>query len=160
MEEPEVGSEAHRPRQRRMDEHPAEFLRDPLGGDGRHLRGHRLDRRARGRLDRQAEPRGEPDGAEESELVLGEPRRGVAYRAEDALAEVGATADEVDDAVVDRVEEHPVDREIPPRGVLLGRGEDDTLGPSAVEVDAVAPERGDLHVAPPRAARAPGPRRS
>ena len=46
-------------------------------------------------------------------------------------------ADVVDEPVVERVEEHAVDGEVAALGVLLGRGEDDRVGMSAVAYSAV-----------------------
>ena len=66
-----------------VDEHPPQLLGDPLGRDGHDLAGHSHEGVARGRLDRQAEPGREPDGAEQPELVLAESLRGVADGAED-----------------------------------------------------------------------------
>ena len=60
--------------------------------------------------------------------------------------EVGPPPDVVDDLVRERVEEHPVDGEIAPRGVELRRAERHRFGPSAVDVRPVAPEGGDLHL--------------
>ncbi len=129
-----------------VHEHPPQFGRDPLGGDHDDLRRHRDDRCAGRRLDRQPEPRREPDGAEEAELVLAEPGRGVADGAEDAVAEVGLTPDVVDHLAGGRIEEHTIDREVAPRGVDLGRAEDDRLGMTAVDIRPIAPEGGHLHL--------------
>ena len=65
--------------------------------------------------------------------------------------EVGPAADVVDEASVERVEEHAVDREVAALGVLLGGAEDDALGLSAVDVRPVGAERRDLDVEPARA---------
>ena len=52
--------------------------------------------------------------------------------------------DVVDHLVRERVQEHPVDREIAAGGVELGRAEDDRLGPPAVDVGAIAAKSRDL----------------
>ena len=69
---------------------------------------------------------------------------GIADGAEDPGLEVGLAADVVDQRVVQGIEEHPVDREVAPRGVELGRAEDDRLGAAAVDVGPVAAEGRDL----------------
>ncbi len=108
------------------------------------LVGHRLDRRTRPGLDRHPEPSGEPDSPEEPELVLAEPGFGVADRPQDPGVEVGPAADVVEHLAAQRVEEHPVDREIASLGVEPGVAEPNRLGPPAVDIGPVAPERRDL----------------
>ena len=108
-----------------VDQHLFQFLRDPLGGDHRDRSRHRLDRLAGLAFDREPKPRGEPRGAEQSELVLGEPGDRVADGADDPGLDVGPTANEVEDLAAEGVEEHPVNREIPALGVVPGVGEGD-----------------------------------
>lgn len=131
----------------RVDQHPPEFLGDPFGRHLDDLGRHRLQGPMRLRLDRQPEPRGEPDGPEEPELVLGEPLLGHSDGPEDPGLQVRPAAHEIEDVARDRVEEHPVDGEIPTRRVLLGRAEAHLHRPAAVEVLPVGAEGGHLDLA-------------
>ena len=152
-----------------LAEDEADLLADALPGDAVDVGGLAPDDVPGGGVDREVEARGEAHRAQHAELVLVEAGRGIADRAHDAAREIVAAADVVDDAVLDRVEEHAVDGEIPARRVLLGVAERDRHGMARVEVDAVAAEGRDLdaivarrHRARRRTARRPAgcPRRA
>src|SRR5687768_2488330 len=93
--------------------------------------GNRLARRW---LDGEPKARGEADGPEQSQVILREPFISEADRTQYSIHRVTLTADVVDHLFFDRIEEHPIDREVAPLGVFFRRAEDDTLRSPPVSV--------------------------
>src|SRR5262249_57212892 len=112
-----------------VDQDLAQLLRDPLGADDRDLWGHLADRRGRRRLDRESESGRESNRPDQAQLVLPEAGPRVADSPKNLGPQVRLSADVIDDAAVERVEEHAVDGEIPAGRGLLGGREDDRLPP-------------------------------
>src|SRR2546423_14793133 len=77
------------------------------------------------------------------------PRAGSPARPPPPRRQVLPPTDVVDYTVFDRVEKKAVDRKIPALRVLLGRREPHRVGPAAVGVGAVGPERRHLYLGAP-----------
>src|SRR5262249_20147655 len=108
------------------------------------LRGFTPDHVPRRGIDREAESSGQPYRAQHAELVLVESSRRIADRTHHAAREVLAAADVVDDPILDRIEKHAIDGEVPARRVLLRVAERDRHRVAGVEVYAVAAKGRDL----------------
>ena len=104
-------------------EEAQDLLEEAGARGGEDLVGVAADRLERVGVDREAEARGEADGAEHADGVLAEADVRVADAAQDPLAQVAQAADVVDHAVLERVVEERVHREVAAEGVLLGRAE-------------------------------------
>ena len=61
------------------------------------------------------------------------------------LSQIRLAVDVIDELSLERIEEHAVDGEIAPLGILAGRRKNDLIGTPAVAVSAVAAKRGHLH---------------
>src|SRR5205823_10212002 len=155
LDQPHVIQEVHAAGTPRVDEELPQFLGNPFGADDGDFRGHFLDGYFRRRVDGQVEAGGEADGAEQAELVLAEALARLADGPQDSRFQVLLAADVVDDFAADRVEEHAVDGEVAPQGVLARRAEDDGVGVAAVAVSRVGAEGGDLDLKWPVAAARP-----
>lgn len=142
-------SEAHGDVAMGIDEHPLEFLGDPLGADGVDVGGHRADSFRGGGVELEVEVAGEAEGAEEAEFVFTEAFEGIANSADDAFGEVLLAADVIEDLISDRIEEHTVDGEVAALGVFFRGAEDDVLGTTAIKVGAFGAEGGDFDIAGP-----------
>ena len=70
----------------------------------------------------------------------------IADRADQASLEVRASANEIDNFIGFRIEEHPVDREIAARRVFRRRREMHFRRTAAIKVDAVRAEGRDLEL--------------
>ncbi len=127
----------------------AQLGRDPLGADHLNLLGHLFDGLARGRIDLEAEHRGEPHGPQQPQLVFAEPGCRIADRSNNAAGQIVLPADEVDHLRSLGVVEQAVDREVAALGVVAGRAEGDGVGMSAVGILGIAAERGHLDLAGP-----------
>ncbi len=82
----------------------------------------------------EAERRPEAHRPQHPEVVLAEPRVGVAYRADDLSLQVLLAADVVEQLALDGLVKHPVYREVPPQRILARAGVLDPNGPPAVLV--------------------------
>jgi hypothetical protein len=103
-----------------------------------------LNGRQRGRIERELKGGGEPDGSQHPQFVLGKPSGRVADGPHQAALQIPLAADVIDHAVFQRIEEHAVDREIPPEGILAIVAERHLVRMPAVAVAAVAAKRRDL----------------
>ena len=143
--EPEQLLEADR-RPRRAEEDLDELVVDPLGAQAGEVDGpgDRVD----GRIDLEAEDRGEPGDAEDPQGVLGEGRR--IGQADAPGQRVLAPLERVDERPVLETEGHAVGPKIPPGEVLLDgqvrvRGDEDVLvAPDARARGPVGPRQGDV----------------
>lgn len=139
-------------------EHAGELVADALAADLGDLGREPADGGGGIGMEGVVEARGETDGAEHAELVLGEAEDGVADGADDAVAEIFAAVDVVEEGglqgfgrdgvlgwELEWIEEHAVDGEVAAEDVLFGVvGECDLRWVAAVEVGAVAAEGGDF----------------
>ena len=99
----------------------------------------------RGRIDGKAQHRREPQSPQNAQGILLKAAVWVSHAAQDAPLQVLPSAEGVPQ-LSPEVQRHGVDREVPPRQVLLQRaGEGDVLRPPVVVVFAVHPVGGDLH---------------
>ena len=96
------------------------------------------NRRSRRRFEFEAEYGRHPHGPHHAELVFVETSRGVADGADDAALDVVAPADVVDHAILRRVEEQRVHREVAASGVFFGVGKLDRVGPTTVAILGIA----------------------
>ena len=112
---------------------------------------HGLHRRESGRLDCEAEPRGEADGAQHAQMILFEPLRGIADGADDAIAEIGESTDVIDDMArgivqVCRIEQEALMVKSRRRTSCFGSVSNSTWsGMAAVPIRVVAAECGHFH---------------
>jgi hypothetical protein len=98
----------------------------------------------RRRIDREAEARREPHGAQHAQPILGDARARVADGPDGAGGEIGAATDEVDDLVGERIPVERIDGEVAALRVLLGRAEVHGDGPATVDVGVVGAKRRHL----------------
>ena len=138
--------------------HAGEFVADSLAADLRDLGRKLADGGGGFRVEGVAEARGEADGAEHAELVLGEAEDGVADGADEAGGEVFAAVDIVEEGglegfggdgllggELERIENHAVDGEVAAEDVLFWAvREGDFRWVAAIEVGSVAAEGGNL----------------
>src|SRR4051812_28022650 len=91
----------------------------------------------RSRVDFVSENRGETDGSQHSQPILGEALLRVANRSNQFRGEIGAAADKIDDFFRNRIVEHSIDREISTAGVLLRRREMHLHRTSPIYIEAI-----------------------
>ena len=127
-----------------LDEDLDDLVPDALGRDVGEVRGRGHDRRVGRGVDCESEPGSEAHGAEHPQAVLVDARARVADRADHPGAKVVGAADEVDDAVGERVPEERVDGEVAPARILLRRAEVDAARAASVDVGVVGAEGGDF----------------
>ncbi len=99
-----------------------------------------------GGFDGEADARGESNGTQQAQAVLGEARLRIADGADDACLEIRHAADVVDDFAGFRHFKQSVDGEVPPPRVFLRRRERHRFRAAAVAVAAIGAEGGDLDV--------------
>lgn len=128
----------------RVGPQQAEFLSYAFGADVDDPGCQLLDGVERIGIELEAEPDGEPDGSEHTEVVFLEPGGGLADGSDDLALEVLESADVVEDLILEGVVEESVDGEIAALGVFCGRAELDGVGVSAVGVGFIAAEGGDF----------------
>ena len=109
-------------------------------------RGGAFDRGPGRRVDREIEAGGKSHRAEDPEAVFVEPFVGVADRANQAGAQIADTTDEIDHAVVERIEEHAADREVAPARIFFDRAEVHRRGAAAVDIGRVGAEGRNLEL--------------
>src|SRR5690606_27994512 len=98
-----------------------------------------------GWIEFEIEPRREANRPQQPKFVLLHPGVGIADRANPAFVQIVKTADIVENAIINRIEKHPIDREIAALGILLGRREFNTTGMTTIPVISLGTESGDLH---------------
>ena len=119
-EEAEIEEQLEAAARASLGEDAGELVADALGADLGDLGGVAADGGGGGGVDLEVEARGEADGAQHAQLVLGEAQAGVADGADDAGGEVFAAMDEVERGgggvaggfEGEGVEEHAVDGEV------------------------------------------------
>src|SRR5688572_6632441 len=92
------------------------------------------------------EGRGEADGAEHPQLVLGKPLVRIANGPQDVVLQIFLAADIVVVLVGNGIEENAVDGEVAALGILLGTGEGDRVRSAAVGIANVAAEGGNFNL--------------
>ena len=118
---------------------------NPLSGDVPQEFPVVVDARPCGRVNGKAQYRCEPQSPQNAQGILLKAAVRVTHAAQDAPLQVLPSAEGVPQ-LSPEVQRHGVDREVPPRQVLLQRaGEGDVLRPPVVVVFAVHPVGGDLH---------------
>lgn len=130
----------------RVGEDFGKFVADAFRGDFFQQVGVFLDGSEGHRLDGEAEPGGETDGAEEAECVFLEAVGGGADGAEGFGFDIAKAVDVVDDFAGGGIFEESVDSEVAPVCVFLWGGEGDGVGATSISVGAVGAEGGDLDV--------------
>ncbi len=128
-----------------VHQHSLELLRDAFGTDDGELSRHLLNSGACAVFQCEVECRRKPHGPQKSQLVFHHAFVRVADRTDDAVSKVLLTADVVDHLFRQRIEEHPVDREIAALGIRFRIGERDAFGPPSIEVTPLCAESCDFN---------------
>src|SRR5205085_8100147 len=87
-----------------------------------------------------------PDRAQHSQPVFRKSLRRIANGANQTALEIAAAPDKIDDLFLFRIEEHPVDGEVAPRGVLFRACEMHLHRMPSIEVSAVRSKGRDLEL--------------
>src|SRR4051812_31271864 len=95
-------------------------------------------------FDREAERRREANGAEHSQFVFTDAQARIADRTYHPAAKILLAVDKIDDLLGDWIEEQAIDREVATFGIVLGGGEVDGVGMTAVAVSSIAAKGGDF----------------
>ncbi len=132
-----------------MSEHLLQLLAHPFGRHLGQLGGVCLDRGQRYRLDRKAQPGRETHRSQKPQMILSEARRRLADGSDKTRLQVCSPADVIDHPHVQRIEEHPVDREVAPLGVVLGVRRRHPARSATVQIRPISAESGHLYPAPP-----------
>lgn len=144
-EQSRVGEQVKSGNPARMAEDAGKFRAHAFGGDAGDGWCMALERVEGGGFDGKAvEFGGETDRAQQTKVILVEALIGIPDGAQEAVFQVGAATDMVDDFPGFRILEETVDGEVAPPGILFGGGKDDTLGAAPVPVLPVAAEGGDF----------------
>src|SRR5690242_2295210 len=105
-----------------------------------------LDGREGVRIDRVSKARREADRSQHAQLVFRKAPLGIANRANYMSLEILATADEIQDFIVDGIEQKAVDGEVAPLDVFLRRlAEANFVRMAAIAVTDVASKCGNLN---------------
>jgi len=131
---------------RAVEQHPFHFTGDSLGADNHQFAGELLNRRERARFNLKAERCRESNGSQHPEFVLVKPSEGIPDRTDQALLQVGLSADKVQHLIGKWIEEQSVDREITTLRVLARVAEPYGVGMAAVGIFVVVAECSDFHL--------------
>src|SRR5688500_3188897 len=108
-----------------MREHLVQLFADPFRTDARDRAGMLADGLGGRWFDLKIETTGETHRPKQSQVIFFEAMTGFANRADEAGFKIDLPAHVIDDAILNRIVEQAVDREIAALGIFFRRGEDD-----------------------------------